>query len=100
MNFDTVMNIVIKIIVLAASAYVIPYLNGKIGEQKAKKIEDAVRRIVHAVEQNYKGIEHAGAEKKAEVIKQLVNDGIIKSVTAVTKYVDDLIESTVYEMNK
>lgn len=100
MKYTFIIETLVSIAVIILSAYVVPFIRTKIGYQKAKRIEEVVSTIVKSVEQTYKGISGAGAEKKSEVIKQLVEDGILKSANEVTKYIDNIIESTVYEMNK
>lgn len=92
-DLTPVMEAVIALIVAVITAFVIPWLKGKISADKLEEIELWVTVAVEAAEQLYKG-SGRGEEKKAYVVQFLQEKGF----TLDPDSLDKLIEAAVFNL--
>lgn len=96
---ENIVTIILHVIVLLFIAYILPIVRGffaeKLGEEKAKKLEELITDLVLAAEQIFKEVPKSGKEKKEYVVKGLENAGY-----AVTQEINAKIESAVYSMTQ
>ena len=92
-DLTPVMEAVIALIVAVITAFVIPWLKGKISADKLEQIKLWVTVAVEAAEQLYKG-SGRGEEKKAYVVQFLQEKGF----TLDPDSLDKLIEAAVFNL--
>lgn len=97
MNIDItpVMEAVVALVAAIITAFVIPWLKGKIDAVKLEKIALWVEVAVEAAEQLYEG-SGRGAEKKSYVVEFLNSKGY----TLDPDSLDKLIEAAVFNLSK
>ena len=94
MNITQILEAVITLVSLLASAFLIPYLKTKCDVERIKKIEDIVVTCVRAAEQIGKTLGMDGTSKKEMVVEWLECKGIVFD-----EEVNAFIEQAVYDMN-
>lgn len=92
-DLTPVMEAVITLIVAVITAFVIPWLKGKISTDKLEQIKLWVTVAVEAAEQLYKG-SGRGEEKKAYVVQFLQEKGFTLDLDSL----DKLIEAAVFNL--
>ena len=92
-DLTPVMEAVIALIVAVITAFVIPWLKGKISADKLEQIKLWVTVAVEAAEQLYKG-SGRGEEKKAYVVQFLQEKGFTPDPDSL----DKLIEAAVFNL--
>ena len=92
-DLTPIMEAIIALVAAVITAFVIPWLKGKIDADKLEKIELWVTVAVEAAEQLYTG-SGRGAEKKAYVVEFLNSKGF--KIDAET--LDKLIEAAVFNL--
>ena len=92
-DLTPIMEAIIALVVAVITAFVIPWLKGKIDADKLEKIELWVTVAVEAAEQLYNGTGR-GEEKKAYVVKFLQEKGF----TLDPDSLDKLIEAAVFNL--
>lgn len=92
-DLTPVMEAVIALIVAVITAFVIPWLKGKISTDKLEQIKLWVTVAVEAAEQLYKG-SGRGEEKKAYVVQFLQEKGFTLDLDSL----DKLIEAAVFNL--
>ncbi len=78
---------------------VIPYIRAKKSREEREALAESIRIAVQAAEQIYSQA-GKGQEKKAYVIKWLIEQGIDTTGETVGQLIDAMIESTVLELKK
>lgn len=92
-DLTPIMEAIIALVVAVITAFVIPWLKGKIDADKLKQIKLWVTVAVEAAEQLYNGTGR-GEEKKAYVVKFLQEKGF----TLDPDSLDKLIEAAVFNL--
>lgn len=92
-DLTPIMEAIIALVVAVITAFVIPWLKGKIDADKLEKIKLWVTVAVEAAEQLYKG-SGRGEEKKAYVVQFLQEKGF----TLDPDSLDKLIEAAVFNL--
>jgi hypothetical protein len=92
-DLTPIMEAIIALVTAVITAFVIPWLKGKIDADKLEKIKLWVTVAVEAAEQLYKG-SGRGEEKKAYVVKFLKEKGF----TLDPDSLDKLIEAAVFNL--
>lgn len=92
-DLTPIMEAIIALVVAVITAFVIPWLKGKIDADKLEQIELWVTVAVEAAEQLYNGTGR-GEEKKAYVVKFLQEKGF----TIDPDSLDKLIEAAVFNL--
>lgn len=92
-DLTPIMEAIIALVVAVITAFVIPWLKGKIDADKLEEIELWVTVAVEAAEQLYNGTGR-GEEKKAYVVKFLQEKGF----TLDPDSLDKLIEAAVFNL--
>ena len=92
-DLTPIMEAVVALVAAVITAFVIPWLKGKIDADKLEKIEMWVTVAVEAAEQLYVG-SGRGAEKKAYVVQFLQDRGF----TLDPDSLDKLIEAAVFNL--
>lgn len=92
-DLTPIMEAIIALVVAAITAFVIPWLKGKIDADKLEQIKLWVTVAVEAAEQLYNGTGR-GEEKKAYVVKFLQEKGF----TIDPDSLDKLIEAAVFNL--
>ena len=92
-DLTPIMEAIIALVVAVITAFVIPWLKGKIDADKLEQIKLWVTVAVEAAEQLYNGTGR-GEEKKAYVVKFLQEKG----VTLDPDSLDKLIEAAVFNL--
>lgn len=92
-DLTPIMEAIIALVVAVITAFVIPWLKGKIDADKLEKIKLWVTVAVEAAEQLYKG-SGRGEEKKAYVVQFLQEKGF----TIDPDSLDKLIEAAVFNL--
>ena len=92
-DLTPIMEAIIALVVAVITAFVIPWLKGKIDADKLEQIELWVTVAVEAAEQLYNGTGR-GEEKKAYVVKFLQEKGF----TLDPDSLDKLIEAAVFNL--
>lgn len=92
-DLTPIMEAVVALVAAVITAFVIPWLKGKIDTDKLEKIEMWVTVAVEAAEQLYVG-SGRGAEKKAYVVQFLQDRGF----TLDPDSLDKLIEAAVFNL--
>lgn len=92
-DLTPIMEAIIALVAAVITAFVIPWLKGKIDADKLEKIELWVTVAVEAAEQLYNGTGR-GEEKKAYVVKFLQEKGF----TLDPDSLDKLIEAAVFNL--
>ena len=92
-DLTPIMEAIIALVVAVITAFVIPWLKGKIDADKLEKIKLWVTVAVEAAEQIYKG-SGRGEEKKAYVVQFLQEKGF----TLDPDSLDKLIEAAVFNL--
>lgn len=92
-DLTPIMEAIIAIVTAVITAFLIPWLKGKIDADKLKKIKLWVTVAVEAAEQLYKG-SGRGEEKKAYVVQFLQEKGF----TFDPDSLDKLIEAAVFNL--
>lgn len=92
-DLTPIMEAIISLVVAVITAFVIPWLKGKIDADKLEKIKLWVTVAVEAAEQLYKG-SGRGEEKKAYVVQFLQEKGF----TLDPDSLDKLIEAAVFNL--
>lgn len=92
-DLTPIMEAIIALVVAVITAFVIPWLKGKIDADKLEQIKLWVTVAVEAAEQLYNGTGR-GEEKKAYVVKFLQEKGF----TLDPDSLDKLIEATVFNL--
>ena len=94
-DLTPIVQAVIALVFALISAFLIPFINNKVANEKLAKIKMWVKVAVEAAEQIYTE-DGRGSEKKAYVMNFLDSKGY----TFDAQSIDNLIESAVLEMNK
>lgn len=84
---------IVTVVVVLISAYVIPWLKGKIGEDKYNQIKYYIEYAVRCAEQIYK--EDQSKEKKEYVMSYITHKLNDIGITMTEEDISVLIESTV-----
>ena len=84
---------IVTVVIVLISAYVIPWLKGKMGEDKYKEIKYYAEYAVRCAEQLYSG--EQGREKKAFAMSYLVSKAKEVGIEMSEEDISILIESTV-----
>lgn len=92
-DLTPIMEAIIALVVAVITAFVIPWMKGKIDADKLEKIKLWVTVAVEAAEQLYKG-SGRGEEKKAYVVQFLQEKGF----TIDPDSLDKLIEAAVFNL--
>lgn len=92
-DLTPIMEAIIALVVAVITAFVIPWLKGKIDADKLEQIKLWVTVAVEAAEQLYNGTGR-GEEKKAYVVKFLQEKGF----TLDPDSLDELIEAAVFNL--
>ena len=92
-DLTPIMEAIIALVVAVITAFVIPWLKGKIDADKLEQIKLWVTVAVEAAEQLYNGTGR-GEEKKAYVVKFLQEKGF----TIDPDSLDELIEAAVFNL--
>ena len=92
-DLTPIMEAIIALVVAVITAFVIPWLKGKIDADKLEQIKLWVTVAVEAAEQLYNGTGR-GEEKKAYVVKFLQE----KAITQDPDSLDKLIEAAVFNL--
>lgn len=93
-----VLKIVVAVAVTLITGFLIPLLKNLIGNIKDQNLRNAVEAAVQAAEQTIKG-SGAGAAKKEDVLKSMLDWCQEHGVNLTDKQLDQLIESAVFAMN-
>lgn len=94
-DLTPIINAVIMLIAAVISAFVVPWLKGKIEAQKLTQILNWVKIAVNAAEQIYN--ESGMGEKKKEYVLNFLQQ---KGYTLDPEKIDAMIESAVYAIQK
>ena len=94
-DLTPIINAVIMLIAAVISAFVVPWLKGKIEAQKLTQILNWVKIAVNAAEQIYN--ESGMGEKKKEYVLNFLQQ---KGYTLDPEKIDAMIESAVYSIQK
>ena len=94
-DLTPIINAAIMLISAVITAFVIPWIKGKIDAQKLSKIMNWVKIAVNAAEQIYTEAK-MGEKKKEYVLNFLASKGY----TLDPEKIDAMIESAVYELKK
>lgn len=94
-DLTPIINAVIMLIAAVISAFVVPWLKGKIEAQKLTQILNWVKIAVNAAEQIYN--ESGMGEKKKEYVLNFLAS---KGYTLDPEKIDAMIESAVYAIQK
>lgn len=76
MDWKTIIELALTIIVAVAMIWVIPWLKQRLGSEQLANVWKYVCIAVRAAEQIYKAIPKSGEQKKAYVVQWLENQGI------------------------
>lgn len=91
-----ILKIIVMIAVFIVTCYLIPWVRGKIGQDKLDEITKWVNAAVLMAQQVY--FAKTGAERKAIVIDLLKNILIAKNISISDEQLDMLIEAAVKAM--
>ncbi len=91
-----VLKLVVLLAVFVATCYLIPWIRGKIGQDKLDEITKWVNTAVLMVQQVYDA--RTGAERKAIVVDLLKDILIAKNISISDDQLDMLIEAAVKQM--
>lgn len=86
---------IITLCVFALTAFLLPWLRQKLGDQKTEELANWVKIFVQAAEQLFRE-SGMGQEKKAYVLARLREKGYTVELEAI----EDMIESAVLELNR
>lgn len=92
-DLTQIVSAVIALIVGVISAFLVPYLKNKLGDQKLEKVKFWVNIAVEAAEMIYVGTGR-GQEKKAYVLEFLNSKGFTLDMAEI----DNLIEAAVLQL--
>lgn len=92
-NITEISTLIVKLVFVCLSAFVIPYIENKLGENKFNKALKWVKIAVAAAEQLYDSCD--GEAKKQYVIKYLSDKGFKIDVETL----DNMIEACVLELH-
>lgn len=90
------MKLIVMIAVFIVTCYLIPWIRGKIGQDKLDEITKWVNAAVLMAQQVY--FAQSGAERKAIVVDLLKNILIAKNISISDEQLDMLIEAAVKAM--
>lgn len=91
-----IMKLIVMIAVFIVTCYLIPWVRGKIGQDKLDEITKWVNAAVLMAQQVY--FAKTGAERKAIVVDLLKNILIAKNISVSDEQLDILIEAAVKAM--
>ncbi len=91
-----ILKLVVMIAVFIVTCYLIPWIRGKIGQDKLDEITKWVNAAVLMAQQVY--FAKTGAERKAIVVDLLKNILIAKNISVSDEQLDILIEAAVKAM--
>lgn len=92
-NFTPIIQMIITVAVIAATAYLLPYLHSKGKLEKLSQVMEYITIAVRAAEQIFVG-SGLGKKKKEYVLQWLADRNITVDLDAV----DAMIESAVYDL--
>ncbi len=95
MKFE-ILKLIVMIAVFIVTCYLIPWVRGKIGQDKLDEITKWVNAAVLMAQQVY--FAKTGAERKAIVVDLLKNILIAKNISVSDEQLDILIEAAVKAM--
>ena len=91
-----ILKLIVMIAVFIVTCYLIPWVRGKIGQDKLDEITRCVNAAVLMAQQVY--FAKTGAERKAIVVDLLKNILIAKNISVSDEQLDILIEAAVKAM--
>lgn len=95
MDITFILDFIITLAVTLTTAFLLPYLKEKLGEQKVKNAYEIIKILVEAIEQTTT-ITGQGKAKKEWVLNRLKD----YNLSINEKQVNEMIESAVLELNK